>query len=132
MRILKGKVIYGSGTLEGKVVVSRRPISFLGDIDGVRGILKLDDEEISIYSKILIIPYSVGSTVGPYIMYQLYKYGKRPKAILTVRADTLLIIGSIIAEIALITDLPEDILNIPRDSYVKIDLNSGEVCILQE
>ena len=127
--VFTGRVIYGFGVIEGEVIVIRKPISFLGDVDGEKGIIKINGEEIKIKDKVLIIPYTKGSTVGPYIMYQLAKTGNKPRAILSVKGDTLLIIGCVISEIPLIIDLPEQILNINSGSRVKIDFSRGLVYV---
>ncbi len=79
MTLRGGRTIYGKGVIAGKAVVMRTPISFLGDVDGRRGTVKAGYEEKSIGGRVLILPFSRGgSTVGPYIMYQLVKYGNAP------------------------------------------------------
>ncbi|MGC8597567.1 MAG: aconitase X swivel domain-containing protein [Thermocladium sp.] len=124
---MRGKTIYGKGKVQGNAVVIKTPISFLGDIDGLRGVIKVNDGEKPIAGRILILPYSRGSTVGPYIMYQLVKYGNAPLAILTINADTLMLIGSVMAGIPLVTNLPDSILNINDGAVIIIDLDKGEI-----
>lgn len=128
MRTLRGRVISGEGILEGEAVVFKEPLSFLGDVDGKSGVLRITGDVIS--GKFLVIPSSRGSTVGPYVMYQLSKYGKAPLAILSTRADGMLIMGAILSRIPLVTDLPEEVLNIPTGARLRVDLDRGEVMIL--
>ena len=124
---LRGRTIYGKGVIAGRAVVMRTPISFLGDVDGRRGIVKVGNEEIGIGGRVLILPFSRGSTVGPYIMYQLVKYGNAPLAILSVKADTLMLIGAVMAGIPLVTDLPDSVLGVNDGEEVVVDLDGGEV-----
>ena len=124
IKVFKGKTIYSPiNEIEGEAIVCKKPISFFGDVNGKEGIIKIDNEKFSISGKVLVIPYTIGSTVGPYILYQLFKYGKKPISILTVKADTLLIIGCVFCDIPLMSDLPEEILNIKQYSKIKIKFN---------
>lgn len=128
MRILRGVTIHGSGIIKGELVAIRSPISFLGDVDGVRGIVKTSHGEVNIAGKVMAIPYSTGSTVGPYVMYQLSKYGKAPLAILSTRPDTLILIGAVMANIPLMINLPEEILNY-GGCTIEVRLNESTVLI---
>lgn len=119
--------MFGSGVVEGELVVYREPLSFLGDVDGRGGVIRTVN--VSIAGRVLAIPSSRGSTVGPYVMYQLSKYGRAPKAILSVRADTMLIIGAVMAQIPIVTNLPREILDLPSGSLVRVDLDKGEVYV---
>ena len=119
--------MFGSGTVNGELVVYREPLSFLGDVDGKNGIIRTISASIA--GKVLAIPSSRGSTVGPYVMYQLSKYGKAPLVILSVRADTMLIIGAVMAQIPIMTNLPREILNLRSGATAWVDLDRGEVYV---
>ena len=131
MRAFKGNTVHGNGTVSGELIAINSPISFLGDVDGTRGVVKVKGREINITSKILALPYSTGSTVGPYVMYQLAKYGKAPLAILATKPDTLMLVGSIMANIPLIINIPEEILNY-SGCIVKVNLDESTVLIPDE
>ncbi|MCG2863844.1 MAG: DUF126 domain-containing protein [Vulcanisaeta sp.] len=128
--ILRGRTLYGSGVVEGELIIHREPLSFLGDVDGKSGIIRTIN--VSVAGKVLAIPSSRGSTVGPYVMYQLSKYGKAPRAILSVKADTMLIIGAIMAQIPIMTNLPRELLNLRSGVFVRVDLDRGEVHVGDE
>ncbi|WP_243681426.1 DUF126 domain-containing protein [Vulcanisaeta souniana] len=120
----KGETLFGSGTIDGELITYKEPLSFLGDVDGKSGIIKTIN--VNIAGKVLAIPSSRGSTVGPpYVMYQLSKYGKAPLVILSVKADTMLIIGAVMAQIPIMTNLPKEILNIRSGVAVHVDLDRG-------
>ncbi len=123
----RGETVFGSGVIDGELVVYREPLSFLGDVDGRSGVIRTIN--VSIAGKVLAIPSSRGSTVGPYVMYQLSKYGKAPLAILSVKADTMLVIGAVMAQIPIMTNLPREILSLRSGSLVRVDLDRGEVYV---
>nr|WP_232203766.1 DUF126 domain-containing protein [Caldivirga maquilingensis] len=131
MRALKGNTVHGNGVVSGELIAINTPISFLGDVDGARGIVKVKGMEINIAGKILALPYSTGSTVGPYVMYKLAKYGKAPLAILTIKPDTLVLVGSIMANIPLVINIPEEILNY-SGCVIEVNLNESTVLIPDE
>ena len=119
--------MFGSGVIDGELVIYRELLSFLGDVDGRNGIIRTINASIA--GKVLVIPSSRGSTVGPYVMYQLSKYGKAPLVILSVRADTMLIIGAIMAQIPIMSNLPKEILNLRSGIMAHVDLDRGEVYV---
>ncbi|RLG78420.1 MAG: hypothetical protein DRO10_02955 [Thermoprotei archaeon] len=82
----------------GELYVSPEPLSYLGDIDPVEGILK---GKINVRGRILAYPNAIGSTVGSYVLYGLSRNGVAPKAILLVKIDPMTLIGSIISGIPL-------------------------------
>ncbi len=123
----KGETLFGSGTIEGELITYKEPLSFLGDVDGKSGVIKTIN--VNIAGKVLAIPSSRGSTVGPYVMYQLSKYGKAPLVILSVRADTMLIIGAVMSQIPIMTNLPSGILSLRSGVAVHVDLDRGEVYV---
>mgnify|MGYP001773400849 FL=1 len=119
--------MFGNGIVSGELVVYREPLSFLGDVDGKSGTIRTINASIA--GKVLAIPSSRGSTVGPYVMYQLSKYGKAPLVILSVKADTMLIIGAVMAQIPIMTNLPREILNLRSGVMAQVNLDRGEVYV---
>jgi hypothetical protein len=91
--------------IEGELIKSESPISFLGDVDPTTGMIQ--DRKNNLYGqtikdKVFAFPMGKGSTVGSYIMYRLHKNGHAPKAILNARAETIVAVGAVISEIPLI------------------------------
>ena len=80
------------------VAFSEKPVSFLGDTDVRSGIIKGVGE---VSGKILLLPASVGSTVGSYVLYALSKNGKAPLAIVTSSIDPIIVTGAVISNIPL-------------------------------
>ncbi|MCD6502902.1 MAG: hypothetical protein DRN30_01225 [Thermoplasmata archaeon] len=93
------------GVGEGPLLISDKPISFLGDVDPRTGIIINKENPLygkKITGKVLAFPCGVGSTVGSYVMYQMRKNGTAPAAIINESAETIIIVGAIISNIPLV------------------------------
>lgn len=129
---LKGRKIVG-GKAEGEVIVSKRPLSFLGGVDPETGIVTDAESDIrgqSIAGKVLVFPRGKGSTVGSYVIYALKKNNKAPKAIIVGEAETIVATGAIIADIPMVDGV--DVSKLKTGMKVRVDADTGEVEILEE
>ncbi|BAD85437.1 hypothetical protein, conserved, DUF126 family [Thermococcus kodakarensis KOD1] len=129
---LKGRKIVG-GKAEGEVIVSRKPLSFLGGVDPETGIVTDAESDIrgqSIAGKILVFPRGKGSTVGSYVIYALKKNNKAPKAIIVGEAETIVATGAIISDIPMVDGV--DVSKLKTGMKVRVDADSGEVEILED
>lgn len=106
---VKVKILNGDYA-EGELLVYDSPISFLGEVDPKKGAIVQHGKQFIIKDKILVFPNSRGSTVGSYVLYALKYYNNAPKAIIVEKAEPILIIGCILAEIPLAEGLPGDTL----------------------
>jgi len=91
-------------SIEGEVVKSDDPVSFLGDVDPDTGIItnrKNNLYGVTIMNKVFAFSIGRGSTVGSYVMYRLFKNGCAPKAILNQRSETIVAVGAVISNIPL-------------------------------
>lgn len=91
-----------SGSVEGELLVSVKPISPLGDIDSKTGVIQAFDNPLrgsSVKGKILVVPQGRGSTVGSYVLLELARNDVAPKAILLGSPDVMIITGCVIANI---------------------------------
>jgi len=79
----------------------------------------------SIKGKVLCFPYGHGSTVGSYVLHSLVKKGVGPKAIVNQVADTVVVVGAIIAEIPMVDQI--DIRQIKTGDVVVVDGDKGTV-----
>lgn len=127
-------VLHGRGIVEGKctaeALVSTKPISFLGDVDPATG--KIVDKRHDLYGecvkdKVLCFPHGHGSTVGSYVLYSLAKNRLAPKAIINHRADPVIVVGAVIANIPMIDHV--DISQIRTGELVEVDAYEGIVKI---
>ncbi len=124
---LKGRKIVG-GKAEGELIVSQKPLSFLGGVDPETGIVTDAESDIrgeSIVGKVLAFPRGKGSTVGSYVIYALKKNEKAPKAIIVGEAETIVATGAIISEIPMVDGI--DVSKLRSGTKVKVDADRGEV-----
>jgi predicted aconitase with swiveling domain len=99
--IFQGRKIY-PGKVTGEALVTTMGISFFGGIDPESGVVVEKNHELegrSIKDKILVFPFSKGSTVGSYTLYRLKHQGHAPAAIVNIECETITAVGCIIAEI---------------------------------
>jgi predicted aconitase with swiveling domain len=127
---MKDLTLKGRGIVEGhckaEALVSSKPLSFLGGVDPADGRIIEKSHDLygeRIKNKILCFPHGHGSTVGSYALYSLAKKGSAPKAILNQTADPVVVVGAIIANIPMVTQV--DIEQIKTGDIVEVDGSSG-------
>ena len=122
------------GKIKGRAIVSPLPISFLGEVNPETGIITSPQNPIngkSISGKILIIPESRGSTVGSYVLLSLKENKKAPLAIVAYKAETIVTVGAILAEIPLVTvENPNITSEIRNDDFLEIDTDKRTLTIV--
>lgn len=123
------------GKVEGEAIVSPNPISFFGEIDPQSGII-LDSKNPlygkTITNKIFVFPEGRGSTVGSYVIYGLKKNQASPLALVTNKAETIVIAGAILAEITLVDQFEEDVTTtIKTGDIIQIDTEE-QILIIKE
>lgn len=117
---------FGKELVEGEILSTDEPISFLGGIDPVSGEVIEENHDIKgeeITDKVLIFPKGKGSTVGSYVIYQLKKNKKAPLAIINEEAEPIVAVGAIISEIPLVDQV--NINQIPKDGEIKVNAKKG-------
>ena len=108
------------GVIEGEALVSKRRISFLGDIDPNTGIVRDPHSDIfgeNISDKILIFRGGRGSTVGAIVIYSLKRNERAPRALVVVESDPVVVSGAIFSGIPMVSGIPEKVFGI---------INSGD------
>jgi len=127
---LKGRTIV-EGRCTAEALVSTKPISFLGGVDPADGKIiekKHDLCGLCIKDKVLCFPHGHGSTVGSYVLYSLAKKGLAPKAIINQTADSVVVVGAIIANVPMMDQV--DISKIKTGDTVEIDAGKGVAIIV--
>ena len=128
---LKGRVIV-EGYCKAEALVSIKPISFLGEVDPADGKIIEKNHDLCgkcIKDKVLCFPHGHGSTVGSYVLYSLAKKNLAPKAIINQTADSVIVVGAIIANIPMIDQI--DIKQIRTGDIVEVNACDGFVKILK-
>lgn len=133
--ILKGHKVVG-GRARGKALVTHEPISFMGGVDSKRGIIvekghELEGKKIS--GKILVFPGGKGSTGGSYMIYDMAQHGTAPRAIINIRAEPIVVIGSIMGGIPMVDRLNKNPIEAIRTGdYIEVDADKGLVKIIRK
>jgi len=128
---LRGRAIV-EGHCKAEALVSTKPISFLGEVDPADGKVSDKNHDLCgecIKDKVLCFPHGHGSTVGSYVLYSLAKKKLAPKAIINQKADPVVVVGAIIAEIPMIDQI--DITQIKTGDLVEVNAYDGFVKILK-
>ncbi len=133
MSILKAHIV-SRGRAEGSALVTSQPLSFLGSVDPMTGVVVEKGHELagkSIKGKVLVFPSGKGSTVGSYVIYQLKKNHAAPAAMINIRTEPIVAVGAIISEIPLVDRVEKDpVMSIKTGDKVLVDAIVGSVEIL--
>lgn len=133
METLKCRII-SRGQAKGEALVSSDPISFLGGVDPLTGLVIDSKHELNgknIKDKILIIPGGKGSTVGSYVIFQMAKSKTAPKAIVCLKAEPIIATGAIMAEIPMVDQINGNIMGMVSSGMeIEVDAEKGEIKIL--
>lgn len=117
------------GNPSGDVIFSRKPISFIGGVNPVTGIIQdplSDQYGESIAGKIFIFPFGKGSSGAGLVLLELARVGKAPKALISLQTDTVLLTGPLISrefyniEIPMVNVLEEDMEKLSKAKHIKI------------
>ncbi len=126
--------IVSRGSAIGDALVTSQPISFLGSVDPMTGIVVEKGHELSgnsIKGKVLVFPSGKGSTVGSYVIYQLKKNGVAPSAMINIKTEPIVAVGAIISDIPLVDRVEKDpVKTIKTGDKVLVDAIVGSVEIL--
>jgi len=94
------------GVATGPAIVSREPISFLGDLDITTGTIVGQLPSVkgrSLAGKVLVLPATIGSAGAWRFLYQLFKHGTHPVAIVCAELpDPSVVQGAILADIPIV------------------------------
>jgi predicted aconitase with swiveling domain len=129
---IEGRCVVG-GAAEGEAIVSRDGISFMGTVNPKTGVVierKHELEGQCLRGKILVFPYSKGSTGGSYMLYDVVKNGVGPAGIINVEAEPVVTIGAIIAELPMVDQV--DIKQIHNGDYVYLNADEGSIRIVRK
>ncbi len=100
MRVLKGKPVV-SGVACAEAIVSGEPISFWGGIDPRTGEVIDRRHELSgenVTGKVFVFPTCRGSSTASGILLEAVRTGAAPAAIINLKVDPILALGSIVAD----------------------------------
>ena len=120
------------GRASGPALVTKEPISFLGNVNPESGIVIDPRHELfgkCIAGKVLIFPSGKGSTVGSYVIYQLKKRGFAPMAMINLKSEPIVAVGAVISGIPLVDRAPPEVLCVEDGAMVEVDADRGIISI---
>lgn len=126
---LTGRCIV-KGEVSGEALVTQENISFMGSVNPKTGIIIEKGHELegkSISGKILVFPTAKGSTGGSYMLYDVVKNKVGPIGIINAKAESIVVIGAIVAELPMIDNI--DISKIKTNDQLYLDATNGIVTI---
>lgn len=131
-KIIKCRKI-SKGHVCGPVLITKDSLSFLGGVNPDTGVIIDSNHELygkKISKKILVIPSGKGSTVGSYIIYQMYKNKTAPLALIAIEAEPIIATGAIMAGIPMV-DQPQESLydDIQEGDMLELDADNGVIKI---
>jgi predicted aconitase with swiveling domain len=127
---LTGRRVFG-GRARGKALVCNAPLSFLGGVDPVTGLVQDTDQQVrgqSVQDTVLVFPRGRGSTVGSYVIYELKVNGLAPAGIINAEAEPIIATGAIMSGIPMIDKV--DIKRIPQGAFLEMDADAAYVDIM--
>ena len=117
--------------IEGEALVTDVPITFLGFVNRITGVIEEEGHPIngmSLKNKILIFPKGSGSTVAPYVLLGLFYNGNGPKAIINTDLDQQTIPACSILNIPYAHSFEENpCLTVNTGDKIKLKLRDGHV-----
>src|SRR5256885_9597713 len=120
-RIIAGRPIV-EGTAEGEALVTNEALSFWGGYDFHTGEI-IDQHHplagVRAAGRILVVPFSKGSSTTTAVLLEAVRAGTAPAAILTTGVDSFFALASIVADV---TD---------AESFPVIALEPAEFALLQ-
>jgi phosphomecalonate degydratase small subunit len=123
-----------AGVAEGPALVSPDPISFLGDVAITSGEIVAPDSRVKgrrMGGTVLVFPGSMGSAGAWRFLYQLFKHGTHPVALVACTLpDPSVVQGAILSGIPVVCEPGEDVLaTIADGEHLCVDGAAGTITI---
>ena len=128
-RILMGKPVV-AGEASGVALVSKEPLSFWGGICPRTGEIIDRRHECSgaiVTGRVFVFPQGRGSSTSSATLLESIKTGVAPAAIINLKVDPILALGSIVADelyhqaMPIVVLAKEDFFSIKQDDYLAIE-----------
>lgn len=137
-RVIEGKVIV-AGTGRGEAIITDEPLSFWGGYDHQSGEITDRRHPLSgqnVAGKILVVPFSRGSSTTTAVLLEAIREHTAPLAILTTSVDSFFALASIVADemyarsIPILVIEPKDAGYLASGDKLQIELD-GTIRILE-
>ena len=110
MKQMKAAFFSGPSEIHGELLVSHKPISFLGHVNNETGMIIDEHSDIygqSLAGKILVYPFGKGSTGDALRLFRSCYNGVGPAAIINDTPDPIQVEGALLAKIGVLFGFDE-------------------------
>jgi predicted aconitase with swiveling domain len=117
---LRGRALV-AGSAEGRALVSREPLSFWGGLDPATGEIsdrRHDRAGANVAGRVFVFPCGRGSSTSSATLMESVRCGTAPAAIVNAEVDSILALGSIVADE--MYGKPVPIVIVPREAFDQI------------
>lgn len=121
------------GRAEGEALVASTTLSFWGEVDPISGRIIASGHPLegrSLKGKVLVIESTKGSSATPLVIGLARGEGNAPVAFVNVNVDALAVLGCVVNEIPMVTELERDPFEIIESGdHVRVDADSGTITV---
>ena len=132
---LFGRKVVG-GKVSGEALVSKEPITFVGGVNPITGVLTEPGhplEGVNLAGKILVYPTGKGSTGSSYRIYDMALRKTGPIAFVQIKAEPIATIGAIISDMPVVDSLDQNPVEvIQTGDFLEVDADSGTVVVIMK
>jgi predicted aconitase with swiveling domain len=129
---LKGRKVV-PGHARGEAVVSAEPVSFIGGVDPLTGVVTEPGhplEGVCLAGKVLVYPTGKGSTGGSYRIYDMAVHRTGPIAFVQLQSEPIATIGAIMGNMPVVDCLDRNPIEvIATGDTVEVDGDRGLVIV---
>lgn len=123
-----------AGLAQGPALVSPDPVSFLGDVAIATGEIVAEESRVKgrrLGGTVLVFPGSMGSAGAWRFLYQLFKHGTHPVALVAITLpDPSVVQGAILSRIPVVCEPEEDMIATIADrTPLQVDGATGAITI---
>ena len=124
------------GRAEGQALVANAELSFWGEVDPISGTIiasvhLLEGE--SLRGKVLVIRSTKGSSATPLVIGLAQREGNAPVAFVNVNIDALAVLGCVVNEIPMVSELERDPFEvIETGDHVCVDADNGTIMVTKD
>jgi len=123
------------GQAEGEALVAPTTLSFWGEVDPISGRVIASGHPLEgklLRGKVLVIESTKGSSATPLVIGLAHGEGNAPVAFVNMNVDALAVLGCVVNNIPMVTELERDPFEIiETGDYVYVDADNGIITVNQ-
>jgi predicted aconitase with swiveling domain len=124
------------GKAEGEALVAPTTLSFWGEVDPISGRIIAAGHQLegeSLRGKVLVIESTKGSSATPLVIGLAHGEGNAPTALVNMNVDALAVLGCVVNNIPMVTELERDPFEIiETGDHVCVDADDGILTVTKK